>query len=261
MILLALGGCSFLLDESQSDDLDASVTLDASARDAAMENSTDFMRPYTCDEDTIALYHFDDGALAEDSCSDLDHVSGGNQVVNHEGFGQATVIAGQNAVHSTNETMEGITYSGELTLEGWVVPPAIPDTESYAWLVFSADDLYQTGTRRFAFGLTGNIGWTLRAELFEADCQNTAALEVAAPTIVSGQWHHIAVTIKDAGGDVTLTLYVDGAEIGGGIRSNGLCGTANSLIRVGGFPQSATPLFGHTIDEVRISSTIRTFTP
>lgn len=136
---------------------------------------------------------------------------------------------------------------GDYTAECFIRYNTVPPSGSSYSKIFD--------NRRAAFG---TFGWQLYTDgssyvvSYRGTGSTTNAVINQSATISTGTWYHLALVKKDT----TLTLYVDGAELGNVSITNTTYADSNEDLWIGCGHNVADFVDGH-IDQVRISNTAR----
>lgn len=248
--LALCSGCTFLV----SDKPDAG-SGDGELRDAMPgpdgPNNNSFERPYDCDADTIALYHFDDGSN-DDACGDNNLV--GDAIITLAGpprFSSARLFSGGQLM--TASATSNMILPGAFTIEAWVFPKQLPDASRYSYVAAVNDTDQGVGQRNWYLALNdvGNVVVTTAL----ADCMmlNPDDGEATAISIGTDNWTHLAFAYDGASyvvrvnGAVELDLPIVGT----------FCAQTNAALAIGANVGNRTQYFEGIVDEVRYSRVAR----
>jgi hypothetical protein len=92
-----------------------------------------------------------------------------------------------------------LAFTASLTIEGWIKVNALPASGSHGEIMFRGDDRSSLGPYSLSVELNGNLSFQITAVGNGSDIQTP---------ISTGQWTHVAASLDDATG--LMSLYVNG---------------------------------------------------
>lgn len=208
---------------------DASAPDAAAAIDASVGPS-----PFCNDADpTIVLCMQFGGAVTDDSAhAQAIEVTGPTTFVAGARGGTAVSLTDQTVLHVPHNP--AWTYAGQLSVELWMKPAALPASGARAGLI----------DKNNSFGLFVQSDGRVT-------CVMGGSVEAPAGTAKVGQWTHIACV----NGVTTVSIYVDGTKVAD--ASAGAAASTTEVAAIGGNSPAGDPFVG-AIDELRVTAAART---
>jgi biopolymer transport protein ExbB len=181
--------------------------------------------------------------LSETAGNPVDATAFGNSVATSNAelapaslIGGGAAFTGANVITVPSSASLRLVPSKGLTLSTWV---RIDAEQADAHVLSLAD-----GPKSVVLGITGTAPF---ARL--ADGVDTPAMVQGPPSLVTGQWHHVAVTV----GSERIALYLDGVEVGSSPATvPEIAGTFTVGAAAGG-----TNFLTGAVDEVQVSNVAR----
>lgn len=208
---------------------------DASAPEAAPPIDANApARPF-CDgaDPTIVLCMPFEGAIADASAhAQAIDVTGATSFVAGARGGSAVLLTDQTVIHVPHNA--AWTYAGQLRVEVWMKPDALPESGKRAGLIDK----------------DGSFGVFVQSD-GRITCTMGGGVEAPAGTAKIGRWTHIACV----NGTTTVSMYVDGAKITD--APAGAATSTTALAAIGGNSPSGDPFVG-ALDELRVTAGART---
>ncbi|PIR69965.1 MAG: hypothetical protein COU47_00845 [Candidatus Niyogibacteria bacterium CG10_big_fil_rev_8_21_14_0_10_46_36] len=152
----------------------------------------------------------------------------------------------------TDGSQTGLDLSGDLTFEAWVKFETIPSGDGTRYEILGKWNSVPNLSYHWSFIVNGS---TLMQE-FEVsdDGTNFDTYQVAAGSLNTGQWYHVAMT-WDASA-ASAEFFHNGTSIGTDAASKTSIYNSNSTFRIGSH-QGTNSYFDGLIDDVRVWSDIR----
>ena len=156
----------------------------------------------------------------EETSGTRDDETGHNDLTDNGGVGVATGRIGSGAdleagssqyLSNTNTGSNSLVITDSLTLVGWMQLETLTDPHQ----IMAAKYGYGTGINRRAYRFDVRDSGTILGFIASPDglFKSDSLLEATVtPTLTTGAWYHVAA-VFDAG-QQTMTIYLDGAEIG-----------------------------------------------
>jgi len=204
--------------------------------------ASDWQGEYQPDENTIALWHFNDGEdkLARDAKGGRNNATLFNMdnkawVPGQTNFGTALLFDGKDDYVSAPNSAE-LNLSSNLRLEAWVKPANV-----------SRESVIVDKQGRYSLGINGSSEFQFGLKISGSSYQTIAGKTIVQP----GQWYHVAGTYDGR----TMRLFVNGT-LEAGKECPGSIEIVHRPLTIGAATAESKDRswFSGVIDEVRISS-------
>jgi len=196
------------------------------------------------DDNTIALYHFDElsgDAVVDSSANNLNGLATGTSIVNG--------IDGKARMFDGSSDWIDISFNSVMNTPIITVEANVK-LNTLAGYKRIADRLYYPGGRAWSFAIAGD---TLNVAI-SPDCSSGDYDWLApTPTLTVGEWHHVAFTYDGA----TVKMYQDGIIVFSQPYTGGMCTFGTSPLTIGSYFNHAESFLNGAMDELRISNVVR----
>ena len=221
-----------------------------------------YFNPYSCDGDTIALFHFDDPSPFVDACNGTVILDNNTEstVGRNPDFGQARNLSGNNSYLDILNAPEFNFGYNDFTVEAWFRFNGLSEG-----LLSGTYDLMGKSTPGSP---NPTNGWALQHEVernnatwcFFYGNDSKDYVGIGHHRINDDEWHHLRCERYTRNGLARLFFSVDGGRFDQDDQEYNL--TNSSVLKVGntenGIKRGA-PYFPGDVDELRISRTARSF--